>query len=121
MQHNGQANGRLCIEMHLPEFQRGYHSGCAGGDPCTGPLTDEDVIDALKAFVEDGLFLPENEVLLQWHIGRLLGEISYESQKRAPGIVAYVLVDGHYEVRRALNQLQGTIVTAIGAQSGTAH
>jgi hypothetical protein len=119
MQQNEQASARPFITMHLPEFQRGYRSGCAGGDPCTGPLTDEDVIDVLKTFVEDGLFLPENEELLQWHVGRLLGEISFECEKQAPSIVAYMLVDGHCEVLQALRQLQGNIVAAIGAQSVT--
>jgi hypothetical protein len=112
MQQNEQTSAHPLIEMHLEEFRRGYQSGCAGRNPCTEPLTDQDMIDALKTFVEEGLFLPENEELLQWHIGRLLGEINYQCGQQARSTVACVLIEGQCELQQALRQLQGIVMAA---------
>jgi hypothetical protein len=93
MQNYEQTTARPLVKMHLPEFVRGYQSGLRPcDDPCMEPLTDEDLIDALKTFDEEGLFREENEELLQWHIGRLLGQISRESARQQAGIAVYTTV-----------------------------
>jgi hypothetical protein len=92
MQNYEQTTARPLVKMHLPEFVRGYQSGLKQSEPCLGPLTDEDLIDALKAFDEEGLFREENEESLQWHVGRLLGQISRESAIGQQGIAVYTTI-----------------------------
>ncbi len=91
MQNYEQTSARPLVKMHLPEFVRGYQSGLKQCDPCQEPLTDKVLIDVLKAFDEEGLFREENEELLQWHVGRLLGQISRKSAaERQEGIVILI-------------------------------
>jgi hypothetical protein len=92
MQNYEQTTARPLVKMHLPEFVRGYQSGLKQCEPCLGPLTDEDLIDALKIFNEEGLFREENEELLQWHVGRLLGQISRESVPQQQSIAVYTTI-----------------------------
>ncbi len=79
------------IEMHLPEFQLGYASGrkerVQGGEG----LTDLDLLANLRVLVEEGAFLPENEELLQWHIGRCVGQMDVRPREEMMHIALDIL------------------------------
>jgi hypothetical protein len=79
------------VEMHLPEFQQGYASGrrerAQGGEG----LTDEDLLAMLRVLVEEGAFLPENEELLQWHIGRCVGQMDVRPREEMMHIALDIL------------------------------
>jgi hypothetical protein len=79
------------IEMHLPDFQQGYASGrkerAQGGEG----LTDEDLLAMLRVLEEEGAFLPENEELLQWHIGRCVGQMDVRPREEMMHIALDIL------------------------------
>lgn len=63
------------IEMTLPDFREGYQRGVAGYFNGEGTLNDVDLVEVLCTLAAEGLFSREDEALLHWHIGRLLGQL----------------------------------------------
>lgn len=61
----------------LPEFRRGYEAGkqaiLSGKEQLF--LIDKELIELLKDFVAEGLFIDADETALHWHIGHILGQL----------------------------------------------
>lgn len=70
---------RLALKMTLPEFIAGYEAGLYAarhGDDAGQPITDTELIEALRNLIDEGQFASDDSTTLQtlqFAIGSLLG------------------------------------------------
>jgi hypothetical protein len=80
------------IEMHHPEFKRGYQEGRnISFQQATAPLTDKQLVECLASLVQDGLFTDGDQASDYYTLGQFIGQLSgaviprqpYESDEEA--------------------------------------
>lgn len=64
------------LEMHLPEFRRGYQAGRATYFQTGQRITDMDVLDDLKELADERDFTDIHNLDLQYSVGSLIGMMS---------------------------------------------
>ena len=67
---------RLALRMTLPDFAAGYEAGLYAarhGEDAGQPITDTELIEALRNLIEEGQFAAEDSTTLEFAIGSLLG------------------------------------------------
>jgi hypothetical protein len=73
------------IEMHHPEFKRGYQEGRnISFQQEAAPLTDKQLIECLAALVQEGLFTDGDEASDYYTLGQLIGQLSGAIIPRQP-------------------------------------
>jgi hypothetical protein len=72
-----EAGQQTLIEMHHPEFRRGYQEGRnIYFQQKAVPLTDKELIACLEALVQEGLFTDGDKASDYYALGQLLGQLS---------------------------------------------
>jgi hypothetical protein len=65
------------IEMHHPEFKRGYQEGRnISFQQETAPLTDKQLVECLESLVQEGLFTDGDTASDYYTLGQLIGQLS---------------------------------------------
>jgi hypothetical protein len=76
---------QILIEMHHPEFRRGYERGRSiYFQQGTAPFTDKELIACLESLVQEGLFTDGDHASDYYTLGQILGQLSGSVIPRQP-------------------------------------